>query len=73
MPERLLPKTRRLLSKCDRPLQEIADGAGVGFEWLRSFKGSEHDFGVGKVQKLHDYLQRESLQRRQVRRNRIRA
>ena len=53
----LLPKTRALLSKCDLPLKEIADGAGVGFEWLRKFKSkSKHDFGVGKVQRLHDYL-----------------
>lgn len=55
----LLPKTRDLLAKCDLPLKEIADGAGVGFEWLRKFKAhAEHDFGVSKVQALHDYLER---------------
>lgn len=63
----LLPKTRALLSKCNqgrvrgqagyRSLKEIADGAGVGIEWLRKFKSkSKHDFGVQKVQALHDYL-----------------
>lgn len=54
----LLPKTRDLLAKCDLPLKEIADGAGVGFEWLRKFKSqADHDFGVQKVQALHDYLE----------------
>lgn len=54
----LLPKTRELLSDCDLPLKEIADGAGVGFEWLRKFKAqADHDFGVQKVQALHDYLE----------------
>jgi hypothetical protein len=53
----LLPKTRDLLAKCDRPLKEIADGAGVGLEWLKKFRQqADHDFGVNKVQALHDYL-----------------
>lgn len=53
----LLPKTRDLLAKCDRPLKEIADGAGVGLEWLKKFRQqADHDFGVNKVQALHDFL-----------------
>lgn len=53
----LLPKTRELLANCDRPLKEIADGAGVGLEWLKKFRQrAEHDFGVKRVQALHDYL-----------------
>lgn len=65
----LVTRTRALLSQFARPprrrnarygrsLQEIADGAGVTIEWLRKFKAkSDHDFGVQKVQALHDYLQ----------------
>lgn len=61
----LLPRTRALLARCDRPLWEIAEGAGVGFEWLRKFKsGAEHDFGVHKVQALHDYLRPRRRRRR---------
>lgn len=56
-PRALLPATQRMLAQCDRPLREIADGAGVGLEWLRKFKAKrKHDFGVQKVQALHDYL-----------------
>lgn len=53
----LLPRTRELLANCDRPLREISDGSGVGFEWLKKFKAeAAHDFGVNRVQALHDWL-----------------
>lgn len=54
----LLPTTRALLANCDLPLSEIAQGAGVGLEWLKKFKNpnTDHDHGVNRVQALHDYL-----------------
>lgn len=72
MPQGLLPRTRALLARCDQPLREIAEGAGVGFDWLRKFKQKAvaHDYGVGKVQALHDYLERQT---RVSGRNRLRA
>lgn len=70
----LLPETHVLLSRYlkfrDRPLKDIADGAGLGVEWLRKFKArSTHDFGVKKVQTLHNYLLRRlrNLEKRRYR------
>lgn len=53
----LLPRTRELLANCELSLKEIADGSGLGFEWLKKFKSeADHDFGVNRVQTLHDFL-----------------
>lgn len=53
----LLPATRALFESCKLPLKEIADGADVGLEWLKKFsQRAKHDYGVNRVQRLHDYL-----------------
>ena len=55
----LLDKTRVLLpiAKSHQSLREIAQGAGVGFEWLRKFDdGTSKHPSVVRVQALHDYL-----------------
>ena len=55
----LLDKTKVLLAvgKSDMNLREIAQGAGVGFEWLRKFDdGTSKHPSVVRVQALHDYL-----------------
>lgn len=55
----LLERTRKLLSECELPLREIADGAGepVKYEWLKKFAGEyESDPAIGRVQRLHDFL-----------------
>jgi hypothetical protein len=38
-------------------LRELAEGAGVDFEWLSKFsRGEITDPGVSKVQRVHDFL-----------------
>lgn len=38
-------------------LRQVADGAGVDFEWLSKFsRGEIADPGVQKVQRVHDFL-----------------
>lgn len=57
--ESLLDRTKKLLTqRGDLTLREIADGAGVGHEWLRSFMYGDRirEPGVLKIQKIHDFL-----------------
>ena len=60
----LLPKTRALLASCDLPLNEIAQGAAVGYEWLKKFKADAiPDPSVNRVQAVHDFLVRAVVER----------
>lgn len=57
--ESLLSRTKKLLAqRGELTLREIAEGAGVGHEWLRSFLygGRIKDPGVTRLEKLHNYL-----------------
>ena len=56
--ESLLVRTKRLLEcRGNLSLREIAEGAGVGHEWLRSLAyGAIKDPGVLRLEKLHAYL-----------------
>jgi transcriptional regulator with XRE-family HTH domain len=56
--ESLLDRTKRLLrERGDLSLREIAEGAGVGHQWLRSivYEAIEEP-GVTKLEKVHNYL-----------------
>lgn len=60
----LLDKTKVLLSVCKQPRREIAQAAGVGFEWLRAFEdGRTRHPSVVRVQALHDYLEQAMKER----------
>lgn len=54
----LLDRTRALLAaRGDLTLEQVAEAAGVNAWWLRSFAaGKASDYGVRRVQALHDYL-----------------
>ncbi len=53
----LLTETKNMLVSTDRTKREIADGAGVGKEWLNKFaQGQIKDPGINRVQAVHDYL-----------------
>lgn len=56
--ESLLAKTKRLLQeRGELSLREIAHGAGVGHQWLRSLcYGAIAEPGVTKLEKVHNYL-----------------
>lgn len=57
--ESLLSRTKKLLAqRGELTLREIAEGAGVGHEWLRSFAYGERikDPGVTRLEKLHNFL-----------------
>lgn len=57
--ESLLDRTKKLLAdRGELSLRQIADGAGVGHEWLRSFAYGDRikDPGVTRLEKLHNYL-----------------
>lgn len=56
--ESLLDRTKKLLDqRGDATLREIAEGAGVGHEWLRGFVyGAIKDPGVSRLEKLHNFL-----------------
>lgn len=57
--ESLLERTKKLLGqRGDLTLREIAEGAGVGHEWLRSFLYGDRirEPGVSKIEKLHNFL-----------------
>ena len=57
--ESLLTRTKRLLAdRGELSLREIAEGAGVGHEWLRSFAYGDRikDPGVTRLEKLHNFL-----------------
>ena len=65
--ESLLTRTKNLLDqRGELTLRQIAEGAGVGHEWLRGLVyGAINDPGVMRLEKLHDYLA--SLQRETTR------
>ena len=56
--ESLLTRTKKLLSeRGETSLREIAEGAGVGHQWVRSLLyGAIDDPGVKKLEKLYAYL-----------------
>lgn len=57
--ESLLSRTKKLLAqRGELSLREIAEGAGVGHEWLRSLVYGERikDPGVTRLEKLHNFL-----------------
>lgn len=57
--ESLLSRTKKLLAQRGAlTLREIAEGAGVGHEWLRSFAYGDRikDPGITRLEKLHNYL-----------------
>lgn len=56
--ESLLTRTRSLLEqRGDLTLRQIADGAGVGHQWLRGLVyGAIKDPGISRLEKLHGYL-----------------
>ena len=56
--ESLLNRTKKLLEeRGELSLREIAKGAGVGHQWVRSLVyGRIRDPGVTRLEKLHDFL-----------------
>lgn len=57
--ESLLDRTKKLLDqRGELTLRQIAEGAGVGHEWLRSFLYGNRikDPGVSRLEKLHNFL-----------------
>jgi hypothetical protein len=62
----LLATTRALLASSELSLREIAAGAGepVSYEWLKKFAGDyQSDPTVTRVQRLHDFLVKQSKTR----------
>lgn len=55
----LLDATKERLASRQETLQEVADGAGVGYQWLAKFSQNRiADPSVNKVQAVHDYFLR---------------
>ncbi len=56
--ESLLDRTKKLLDqRGEASLREIADGAGVGHEWVRSLAyGRSENPGIKPLEKLHNFL-----------------
>jgi transcriptional regulator with XRE-family HTH domain len=56
--ESLLGRTKKLLSQRDGlSLREIAEGAGVGHQWVRGLVyGAIKDPGISRLEKLHNFL-----------------
>lgn len=56
--ESLLGRTKKLLEeRGELSLRQIAEGAGVGHEWLRSLcYGAIEEPGVTKLERVHNYL-----------------
>ena len=73
--ESLLSRTKKLLdARGDLSLREIADGAGVGHEWVRKLVyGGIDDPGVKRLEKLHAFLSEYHAARRYQQRHEPRA
>lgn len=56
--ESLLSRTKKLLAQRDGlSLRQIAEGAGVGHQWVRGLVyGAIKDPGVSRLEKLHNFL-----------------
>lgn len=56
--ESLLDRTKKLLAdRGDTSLREIADGAELGLEWVKSIAyGRSDNPGIKPLEKLHSYL-----------------
>jgi transcriptional regulator with XRE-family HTH domain len=57
----LLDKTRFMLPlvRSHTSAREVAEGAGVGFEWFKKFEAGDIEHpSVVRIQNLHDYLER---------------
>lgn len=63
--ESLLVRTKKLLDeRGELSLREIAEGAGVGHQWVRSLVyGRIHDPGITRLEKLHAFLAGRGLKR----------
>lgn len=49
--------TRAMLLNAAETRKQIAESSGVNFEFLKKFAHDyNEDYGIRKVQKLHDYL-----------------
>ena len=57
----LLRETKELLKDRDQSYRQIAEGSGVGYEWLAKFSQNIGDPRISKVQQLYNYL----IQRKQ--------
>lgn len=56
-PDSLLDRTYTLLDATDLTYRQIAGGAAVDMNWLAKFKQRAiPEPGVGKVQRVHDFL-----------------
>lgn len=59
----LLDTTHELLKQSKEPVTKIAEGAKVNSRWLRYFiNGRYDDPGVLKVQRIHNYLKKDSVE-----------
>lgn len=56
--ESLLSRTKKLLEeRGELSLREIAEGAGVGHQWVRSLAyGAIKDPGISRLEKLYAFL-----------------
>lgn len=58
----LYKKTIALLEVTEKPMSIIAAQTNVGLRWLYDLKaGRFNDPGVNKIQRIHDYLQKDSV------------
>jgi hypothetical protein len=74
--ESLLVRTKKLLNqRGDLTLREIATGAGVGHEWLRSFAYGNRikDPGISRLEKLYNFLTEYHAAKRFQQRGELRA
>lgn len=56
----LLKETRNLLSASKLTVQDLAKKTRLKVRWLHRFKNDDFDdYGVKKVQKVHDVLKKE--------------
>jgi len=56
--ESLLSRTKKLLDqRGELTLRQVAEGAGVGLEWVRGLTyGAIKDPGISRLEKLHGFL-----------------
>lgn len=65
MEKPLLDRTYRLLDDSTLTYRQISEGAGVGYEWLKSFASRRRTRPLlDPVQKLHDFLATQRRTRR---------
>jgi len=63
----LLERTYALLDERTESLEVVARAAGVNEWWLRKFaQRTGRDYGVNRVQRLHDYLESQAPEAKAV-------